>query len=351
MKKTYWTQDRIVWWIIGLGITAVLVWLVKYLSNVLLPFFLACFFAYVLQPLVTFNQRWTRLKGRTIPSLLSLTEVIAVIALIVVIFLPSVVSETNTLGEILKEVQSGRRPIPEHLVPVIDFVDKYAHPDQLKELLDDLHLQTIINKGTSLLSEGIEMLEDLLAWLLCIIYVVFILIDYPQIAEGFKLLFPSKWRPQALAVVHDVQQNMNSYFRGQGVVALCACVFYCIGFSIVGLPLAIPMGILVGILYMIPYFQYITLVPVAIICFIYSLGGSAEFLPMLGKCGLVYVVSQCICDYLITPHIMGKEMGMNPAVILLSLSVWGSLLGIIGMIIALPVSALLMTYYKKYISK
>ena len=143
---------------------------------------------------------------------------------------------------------------------------------------------------------------------------------------------------------------MNHYFRGQGFVALCAMVFYCIGFSIVGLPLAIPMGLLVGILYMIPYFQYVTVIPVAIISLIYSLGGYVEFWPMLGKCGLVYLISQSICDYIITPHVMGKEMGMNPAIILLSLSIWGSLLGIIGMIIALPVSALIITYYERYIS-
>lgn len=58
-----------------------------------------------------------------------------------------------------------------------------------------------------------------------------------------------------------------------------------------------------------------------------------------------------MCDYIITPHIMGKEMGLNPAVILLSLSVWGSLLGIIGMIIALPVTAIIMAYYERYISE
>ena len=144
---------------------------------------------------------------------------------------------------------------------------------------------------------------------------------------------------------------MNRYFRGQGLVALCATVFYCIGFSIVGLPLAIPMGLLVGILYMIPYFQYVTLIPIAAICFIYSLGGYTPFLPEMGKCLIVYAVSQSICDYIITPHVMGKEMGMNPAIILLSLSVWGSLLGIIGMIIALPASALIMTYYRRYISE
>ncbi len=59
-------------------------------------------------------------------------------------------------------------------------------------------------------------------------------------------------------------------------------VFYCIGFSFVGLPLAVPMGLLVGILYMIPYFQYITLVPVAVICFIYTLGGTEAFMPLGG---------------------------------------------------------------------
>ena len=110
------------------------------------------------------------------------------------------------------------------------------------------------------------------------------------------------------------------------------------------------MGLIVGTLYMIPYFQYVTLIPVAALCFIYSLGGEVHFLGLLGKCGLVYLISQCLCDYVVTPHIMGREMGLNPAMILLSLSVWGSLLGIIGMIIALPATAIIFTYYERYIS-
>ena len=175
--------------------------------------------------------------------------------------------------------------------------------------------------------------------------------DYEQIMRGFKLIIPHKYRRQGIAVIRDVELYMNHYFRGQGVVALCAMVLYCIGFSIIHLPLAIPMGILVGILYMIPYFQYVTLIPVSVIAFVYSLGGTEAFLPLIGKSLLVYAVTQSICDYLITPHIMGKEMGLNPAVILLSLSVWGSLLGIIGMIIALPLTALLMSYYQRYISE
>ncbi len=68
---------------------------------------------------------------------------------------------------------------------------------------------------------------------------------------------------------------------------------------------------------------------------------------MMFNCGMVYVISQCICDYILTPKIMGKSMGLNPAVILLSLSIWGTLLGIIGMIIALPLTTLLVSYYKR----
>lgn len=77
--------------------------------------------------------------------------------------------------------------------------------------------------------------------------------------------------------------------------------------------------------------------------------GTCEFWPELGKCALVYVISQCICDYLLTPKIMGKTLGLNPAIILLSLSIWGTLLGIIGMIIALPLTAIIIAYYKQYI--
>ena len=347
----YWNIDRIMYLILGLAIATGLVWLLRTLSDVLLPFFAACFFAYLLQPVVRFNQRWTRLKGRAIPSILTLLEVLFVIGGLTVIFLPTVIDEAGELSAILRDIASGKRPIPEWCAPIVSFVNSHISLEQIYTMLDLSHLSAIVQSGSTVLAESLEVLRGILEWLLMLIYVVFNLIYYPEIVNGFKLIFPRRIRPQAMVIVRDVQNNMDHYFRGQGVVALCAMVFYCTGFSIIHLPLALPMGILVGILYMIPYFQYVTLIPVTIIAFVYSLGGTEAFLPLIGKSLLVYVITQCICDYLITPHIMGKEMGLNPAVILLSLSVWGSLLGIIGMIIALPLTALLMSYYQRYISE
>lgn len=337
--------------VIGLAICACLIWLIRYLSDVLLPFFVACLIAYLLQPVVEFNRRWTHTKGRALASILTIIEVTVAIGLLLWLTIPSVVKETEELGAIITGINEGKIPLPDYCRNIVRYADRYINPTALKEMISNLHIETLLNKGTSLLEESIEVIVETLAWALTLIYVLFILIDYPQIVRGFKMIFPHKYRDRALEVVGDVKNYMNHYFRGQGVVALCAAVLYSIGFSIVKLPLAIPMGILVGILYMIPYFQYVTLIPVTVICFIYSLGGSVGFFPMLGKCLLVYLVVQSTCDYIITPHIMGKEMGLNAAIILLSLSVWGSLLGIIGMIIALPVTALIMTYYERYISE
>lgn len=350
----YWTSDRIMRLIIGLALTAGIIWLLGYLSEVLLPFFVACFIAYLLEPLVGLNRRWLKTKGRILAVLLTLVEVTVVIGGIVYMFLPSVVSEVNMLSDIIKDLSSGRRHMPESYRALFDLLGRYFDPKNFKnleQLVNFQHVDTLIRSGSSLVAESLDFLLHTLEWLLTLIYILFILIDYPQIVRGFKLIIPGRYRDRVMNVVRDVEVSMNHYFRGQGVVALCATVFYCAGFSIVGIPLAIPLGLLVGILYMIPYFQYVTLIPVAAVCFIFSLGGTVEFLPELGKCLLVYLVSQSVCDYVITPHIMGREMGLNPAVILLSLSVWGYMLGIIGMIIALPFTSLIMTYYQRYISK
>ncbi len=350
MEKTkYWTTDRIMYLIIGILLAAGLVWLLGRLSDVLLPFFAACLIAYLLNPLVKLNGKWLRIKRHVIAVFITLLEVTAVIVALFYIFGPTIGKELQALGAMIKTYTQHETRIP-FLPPA---VSEYIHNfdvEQLTQYLDASHIEKMLSGGSSVLMTSIDTLMHIVEWLLMFIYIIFILIDYQQIVRGFKMIFPIKYRPQAMAIVTDVQDYMNHYFRGQGLLALCAAVFYCIGFSIVGLPLAIVMGIIVGVLYMIPYFQYVTLIPVAAICFINALGGHREFLPDFGKCLIVYAVSQTICDYILTPHIMGKEMGLNPAVILLALSVWGSLLGILGMIIALPTTAILISYYARYIS-
>lgn len=346
---SYWNIDRIMSLCIGIAIAAGVVWLLNRLSNVLLPFFAACLVAYLMNPIVVFLQKKCHVRSHVLAVVLTLLSVGIVLAGLVWLCIPMIAKEIESLETMIRYYLAHPAEFP--VLP--QWAAQWLHDFQATDItryLDTTHLESIITKGGDILSLSIESAIRILEWLLMFIYIIFILLDYRQIASGFKKIFPAKVRPAAMSVTADVEKAMNGYFRGQGLVALCACVLYCIGFSIIGLPLAIVMGIIVGILYMIPYFQYVTLIPVALICFISAMSGETPFWSMMGKSLLVYLVSQSICDYVITPHIMRKEMGLNPAMILLSLSVWGSLLGIMGMVIALPATSLILAYYERYIS-
>lgn len=347
--RGYWTRDRIMWLIIGTALTVAAMWLIDQIQNVLLPFVAACLISFLLNPIVRFYQRVLHLRGRFIPVILTMLSVGAVLTGVWYICAPMIVDEINSLAGFSKYYASHIERLP--FIPASwQYYIHNFNVEQMTRYLNPEHIATLVSKSSQLLSLSMESLMRVIEWLLMFVYIIFILIDYDKIASGVRMLVPMKFRARWMAVVGDVANAMNSYFRGQGFVALCACVLYSIGFTVVGLPLAIVMGLLVGVLYMIPYFQYVTLIPVAVLCMLGSMNGDFLFWSEFGKCALVYLVAQSTCDYVITPHVMGREMGLNPTMILLSLSIWGSLLGIIGMIIALPVTALIMAYYKRYIS-
>lgn len=344
-----YTFDRVVHLLAGAALLAGVIWLINSLHNVLLPFFVACLISYLLYPIVQLNARVLHLKGQVIPSLLTIVEMTVLLGLLIYFFVPSIIKEIHELQEVLKRGSLASATLPFVPDEISGPVKEWIKTINIEKIVRSSHFQDLLSSGTSVLSWTVNMLLHTFEWLMTFVYVIFILVDYKSLTSGFRYFVPKKYRQGTIKVFGDIGDNMNRYFRGQITIGICAAILYSIGFSIVGIPMAIVIGMLIGVLYIIPYFQYISVIPVTLICLIDSMAGTAHFWTQLGECGLVYVVSQCICDYVLTPHIMGKALGMNPAIILLSLSVWGSLLGMIGMIIALPVTALLIAYYKEYI--
>lgn len=351
MSSRPYTFDRVFRILIGIAVIVGTIWLISALEYVLLPFCIACLLAYLLNPLVEFNRNINRLKSRAVATFLTLLEVTLVIGIVCNFCIPSIMDEIDQMKALIDKYSADNTTVPFVPEQVHLQLEKLLTSENIRSWFDSDNIERLLTKSGSLLSASIDFVMRLIQWLLTFVYVIFILLDYEQLMNGFRKLVPPKYRKTVYKIGDDIKSSMNHYFRGQALIALCAAVFYCIGFTIVGIPLSIILGIIVGILYMIPYFQYITLVPVAAVCLIYSMGGSAEFWPTFGECILVYIVSQCICDYVLTPKIMGKAMGLNPAIILFSLSVWGTLLGLIGMIIALPLTTLLLAYYEQYVTK
>ena len=344
-----YTFDRVVRMILGAILGVATIWLIYILRDVLLPFGVAVVIAYLLEPLVQFNRRLLHLKGRTVAVFVTLFGVLFALGVLAWAFAPSIIQEMHQVGALIKNYSSSEQSVPFIPQSVHRFLKENIDFAQISSLLAGFDWASISSGVVSVLSSGISLIFSLFNWLMAVLYVIFIMLDYDRLARGFKAMVPPAFRRQAFSVAHDVKDSMNHYFRGQALVAFCVGILFAIGFLIMGLPLAIILGLFIGLLNMVPYLQLASIPVTALLCLVAGAQTEAGFWLTFGEAMLVYCVVQAIQDLFLTPKIMGKAMGLNPAIILLCLSVWGSLLGLLGMIIALPMTTLLLSYYERYV--
>lgn len=349
LQRKPYTFDRVVRLLISIIIIFCGIWLLYRLRDALIPFFVACLIAYIIEPIVRFNKELLQLRGRVLPIVITLFELTMFLFILAWIFIPSIISECHQIGRLILTYANNEVSIP--VLPDLFHTALKENLDleQIASWLFDQNIENIMNHGVKFISSGLDMIVSIVGWFIVFLYVAFILLDYEQLMTGFKELIPPKYRKPVHRVARDVKMSMNLYFRGQATIALFVAIMYSAGFLIIGLPLAVVMGVIIGILFMVPYLQYLSLIPVTGLCLVMTAGGEGDFWTVWWECIAVYAVVQIIADVFLTPKIMGKAMGLNPAIILLSLSVWGSLLGFLGLIIALPLTTLLLSYYDVYI--
>ena len=348
-----YTFDRVVRLIIGCLIFAGVIFLINALKDVLLPFCVACLIPYMLEPFVQYNRQLLHFKGRTPAIFVTLFEVLFLIGILAYFFVPMLLDEMHEMAAILRNYaasQSGRTFLPAEFH---DFLKRQVDFNHISDLLTRQEWTSLAESALSaswnIISGSISVILGIVSWFIVILYIIFIMIDYDRLNRGMRHMVPPKYRDLVFRIGNDIKQSMNHYFRGQALVAFIVGILFSIGFLIIGLPMAVVLGMFIGILNMVPYLQLISIIPAVALCLVYAVGGGGDFWTILWECIAVYCIVQCIQDLILTPKIMGKAMGLNPALILLSLSVWGSLLGLIGLIIALPLTTLLLAYYDRYI--
>lgn len=202
----------------------------------------------------------------------------------------------------------------------------------------------------SVLGKTWKVIMSIVASCIVLLYMFFILLDYEYLTANWIKVFPKSTHSFWRELAQDAGKALNSYVRGQCLVALTMGILFCIGFTIIDFPMAIGLGILIGILDLIPYVHTFALIPTAFLAGLKALHTGQNFWMIFGLAVIVFCVVQIIIDMVVTPKIMGKQMGLNPAVLLLSLSVWGALLGFIGLIIALPLTTIIMAYWERYVT-
>lgn len=347
------TFDKLVRWVGIIALVVISFWFINMLSGVLLPFFIAWLIAYLLYPMVHFVQYKLKIKVRAIAIIITMLFVGAVIAGLVFIIVPPMIDQFKKLGDVIslyvsKEgtMNNVTRYVKVWLEENHTEIERYFKSRDFTETVKNTLPQVF-----SFLGQTASVVISVVASFITLLYIFFILLDYEYLTQNWIKIFPKKNRPFWNSLMRDVKRELNNYIRGQSLVALSMGILFCIGFTIIDFPMAIALGILIGILDLVPYLHSLAIIPTAFLAILKAADTGQNFWWVFGLALLVFAVVQIIIDMIITPRIMGKAMGLNPAVLLLSLSVWGALLGFIGVIIALPLTTLIIAYWQRYVTK
>lgn len=407
-----YTFDRVVRIVLSAATIIAVFALLRYLSDVLIPFAAAVVLAYLLNPLVTVLERHTRRRGLAVAITISGLAIVGLA--LVAVLVPLIVSQVDrfrvdvvklrtdlSLSLLTEPLPPGPHDQPLVATPVqtpatpsggkstvgwrelkhgwaefrkdagtvpraerlrrfherlsgtylgdaISRAVEYTKSEEFDQLLVDA-AKRVAAGGWTVVSFAVNIVLGLTGLIVVLLYMVFLLLDYREYARTWRTFLPPDYRDSIVDFLQQFNEAMRRYFRGQSVVALLTGALSAVGFTVIGLPMALLFGLFVGLLNMVPYLQAVALVPAMALAALRAIEGDASFAGSVLLTLAVFAVVQVIQDGLITPRIMGRATGLRPVAILLGVFVWGKLLGFLGLLLAIPLTCLGIAYYRRYV--
>ena len=348
--------DRFVRGLLFLAVITILVLGLRWLSPVLIPFFAAWAIAWILAPVVNFFQHTCRLRSRVLSVLITLALIIGLGCAVAWLIIPPLVDGVTQIKEALLSYLASGHIRNIHLPEWLDhLMQQWLDQGKIQSMLRSDNLTKTIRETLphvwNMLVSTANLVMSLVGAAFGALYLFFLLLDYDYYTTAWINWLPRTQRNFFRRLSEDLGRNMRGYFRGQALVALSNCVMFTLGFWVIGLPMPLGMGLFVGLISFIPYVQVVGFAPAAVLALMEMSDTGRSFWGLMALVLLVYIVVQVLQDTVFTPHIMGKIMGLSSAMVLLSLSIWSYMAGIIGLIIALPLTTIILAYYKRYILK
>ncbi len=360
LDEREYTFDRVFRLALTAGLLYALIRTVGYLSDVLFPFAVAFLLAYLLNPLFLMVQK--RIGNLPLAVFATLAGLAAILALAGAIFIPMIMGEIAQMGKLVgrlvNDAELAKRAA-EILPPNLwESIREYATRQQFLEILRQKDFWSLAQAVAGKVLPGVwGILAGTTHFLLAIVglfvialYMVFLMLDYQRVKRDWKKLIPAAYRESAVEFLMEFDAQMSRYFRAQAVIAGTVGVLFAIGFTIIGLPMGILLGLFVGLLNMVPYLQIVGLIPAAVLALVMALETGGSVMTALLLVLIIFAVVQALQDAVIMPRVMGKATGLSPAMILLSISIWGKLLGFLGLVIALPMTCLVTAYYRRILA-
>ncbi|TCP06653.1 AI-2E family transporter [Caldimonas thermodepolymerans] len=334
-------QRRTVAW---LGIAAAALLLLWLLAPVLLPFLLAAVLAYALHPAV----EW--LVARRLPRLLAvlLLEAAAILAVLglLLLMVPILSKELPLLREQIPVLAARLNEVlapwlAQHgvnlsldIASIKAFVVKYLNAN-LEDWLSTALSSARIGGSFVLAIAGHAVLVPVVLF--------YLLMDWPEVVRRTLQFVPPRFEAGVTGFLAECDEVLGQYLRGQLLVMVILAAYYSVGLALFGFDLAVPVGVFTGLAIFIPYLGFGLGMVLAL------LAGVLQFASWYGVIGVavVYGIGQLVESFYLTPRLVGERIGMHPITVIFALLAFGHLLGFVGVLIALPVSALLVVAVRR----
>ncbi|HKP55987.1 MAG TPA: AI-2E family transporter [Polyangiales bacterium] len=340
MAKTsaWW---RTLWIVLALVAFA---WLLVQLRSVLSPVLLALLLAYMLDPLVDRFETWH--LPRSVGIVILLFAALLGITLFVVLVIPTLIRDVMELARSLfaavLHLATVIRPwLMQHHIPV---------PDSVSSALDQLGDNTVGIASSALapvrdvllaaIGGTATALGSLSTALFVPVFAFYFLHDFDLIVARTRELLPASLRPTVVATATQVNYVLEQFVRGQLTVMGILAVLYGFGYWVIGVPLAVPIGVLAGLLSFIPYVGSTLALVFGLLMVVLHFTGWGQVFGVVA----VYAVIQMLEGLVITPRIVGGKLGLSPVWVLFALLAFGNLFGFVGVMLALPASAVIKVF-------
>lgn len=355
-QKDVYTFDRVFRLGISLLLIAGVIGVVHYLNDILLPFVIGFLGAYLLNPSVLFFQKWLSRVWAIVVVFLLIALAVVPIARMTGLMIGNQMIE---MARIIQKIMSSSE-VPYQIQRIVneDMWQSIVSPLSQDIVLDTLHQQEVwsivwqvlqkIAPGALGFFNGVfSIMGSVLSIGVIFLYLIFILVDFNTVQREIENLIPKAWRKNLLSFLQDINSAMSVYFRSRLFIALIQGVLFAIGLTVLKVPMGIVLGLSIGLMSMIPYAQLLGIIPAVLFGGLAAIDSGASLLVTTGVISALFIVIQFIDDAILTPRIMGSATGLSPAILLVSISIWGKLLGLLGLIIAIPITCVLLAWYKR----
>lgn len=324
-------QEQTKYWGI---ITAVLLVMLWFLGDVILPFVLGGAIAYFLDPVA--DRLETMGLSRVLATVVITVFALILFVLVALLIVPTLVEQTISLVNSAPKILSKLQNFLTDRFPALMDADS-----NLRQTLDGLG-QAIQSKGGELvntvLSSAMSLLNIVLLMVIVPVVAFYMLLDWDNMVAKIDSFLPLDHAPVVRQIAAEVDRTLSSFIRGQGTVCLTMGVFYAIGLMLVGLQFGLLVGAFAGVITFIPYIGALIGGALAIGLGLFQFWGDWV---SLGLVAGVFAVGQALEGNVITPKLVGNSVGLHPVWLMFALSVFGTLFGFVGMLVAVPVAAII----------